>query len=319
MRYLSLDFGTAVPQVQTTIGSMIVSAKKPVQEGEASSERPVCGVIMPISETATHSEPHWQNVQTLLHRAISLAGFEPRNVWESTATDRISERIIGNIFQVPIAVADITDLNPNVMLELGLRLAPKKPTIVIATLGSAIPFDIRDFHTSFYPADMNMLGMEDFFRRLGKVLQDKMAISKTDNYTPFLGSVIVNVASPEMREVGVNDLLLSRLDEVAHRLISVEASVKRPRNVAGSSANRPRSSAPATSGTIEVSMPVAAIDEFSNEVLALYEVDDVSRKSTRNGVALLRLAYSESDDRFALDTKVSEIAERFGGELEVPF
>src|SRR4051794_3026748 len=93
-------------------------------------EGPICGVIMPISATANLSEQHWQNLQTLLHRAIAAAGFSPRNVWESTSTDRISERIIGNIFQVPIAVADISDLNPNVMLELGLRLASKKPTIV---------------------------------------------------------------------------------------------------------------------------------------------------------------------------------------------
>jgi hypothetical protein len=274
---------------------------------------------MPISETASHSEPHWQNVQTLLHRAISLAGFDPRNVWESTATDRISERIIGNIFQVPIAVADITDLNPNVMLELGLRLASKKPTVVIATLGSTIPFDIRDFHTSFYPADMNMLGMEDFFRKIGKVLQEKLAISKTEKYTPFLGSVIVDVASPEMREVGVNDLLLSRLEEVSNRLISVEASVKRPRGSPGASSARARSSPTPTSGNIEVSMPIAAIDDFSNEVMTLYEIDDVSRKSTRNGVSKLILAYSDAGDRFELDTKVSEIAEKFGGELEIPF
>ena len=91
--------------------------------GEKSKDLPVCGLILPISETANHSEEHWTNIRTLLHRGIAAAGFDPQNVWENTSKDRISERIIGNIFQVPLAVADISDLNPNVMLELGLRLA----------------------------------------------------------------------------------------------------------------------------------------------------------------------------------------------------
>jgi len=110
-------------------------------KGRPSSEpNSECGVIMPISATSSHSEEHWRKVQTLLHRGISDAGFTPRNVWESPTSDRISERIIGSIFEVPIAVADISDLNPNVMLELGLRLASKRPTVVVANTGGEIPF-----------------------------------------------------------------------------------------------------------------------------------------------------------------------------------
>jgi hypothetical protein len=183
----------------------------------------VCGVIMPISATANQAEAHWADVQTLLHRAIKDAGFIPVNVWENSAADRVSERIIANIFEQTLIVADISDLNPNVMLELGLRLASKKPTIVIVNSGGVIPFDIRDFHVISYPTDLNMLGMEKFFRTLSTVLKEKAAAYGSDEYQPFLGKVVVDVISPGHREVSFDVAIFGKLDEIGTRLSKIES------------------------------------------------------------------------------------------------
>jgi len=285
-------------------------------DGDIQNANPVCGVIMPISETATHTELHWQSIQTLLHRAIVTAGFTAKNVWEGT-TDRISERIIANIFQMPIVLADITDLNPNVMLELGLRLASKRPTVVIATTASVIPFDIRDFHAVLYPADMNMLGMEDFFKRLGRVLQDKYRAMQSETYVSFLGNVIVDVASPETREVGVNDIILTRLDDISSRLRSVESMSKLVRNPV-SNAVAHRSSKP-LSGSVYVIVPEANVDDFTKVAMELFEVDIVQMKSSKSGMINLEVMWSGGDGHFAMDNKISEIAARFGGDTDLPF
>lgn len=135
-------------------------------------ERICCGVVMPISATSNHVETHWKDVLKLLHRAISNAGFEPVNVWESSSNDRISERIVGNLFNLPLVVVDISDLNPNVMFELGLRLSSKKPTIVVCNSGGEIPFDIRDFEALFYPTDLNIIQIEEFFSKLEKSIKE---------------------------------------------------------------------------------------------------------------------------------------------------
>ncbi|WP_333612045.1 hypothetical protein [Brevundimonas bullata] len=108
---------------------------KPVE----SDKQPACGIIMPISATDNFSEKHWSNVQSLLHRAIRQADFIPVNVWAGEVIDRISERIIGNIFSHDIVVVDTSDLNPNVMLELGLRLASKKTYGSISRKGRYYP------------------------------------------------------------------------------------------------------------------------------------------------------------------------------------
>jgi hypothetical protein len=295
----------------------------PLRRKAASEVKTLCGVIMPISATLTHSEEHWRSVQTLLHRGIDAAGFEPRNVWESASTDRISERIIGNIFEVPIAVVDVSDLNPNVMLELGLRLASKKPTVVVANEGGDIPFDIRDFHATFYPPDMNMLGMEDFFRKLGKVLQEKHTAYSSESYTPFLGKVIVDVASPQTRELGLNELLLSRLEEISARLGSVELVVRRPRpSPSGGVPNRnARRAFPDGNarGTVEVEIPAGLAGAFINDALELFEIDEVTTKSEGDGKATLSVHFSGAQSHSAAWELVSNLAQKHGGEMEMPF
>jgi hypothetical protein len=181
-----------------------------------------CGLIMPISQTAQHSEQHWADVQLLLHRGIEKAGMKPINVWAGDLKDRVSERIVGNIFRHDVVVADISDLNPNVMLELGLRLASKKPTIVVVELGGVIPFDIRDFHAIQYPSDLNILGMENFFDVFAKTLKSKLDGYVSGNYKPFLGEVVVEVLEPSTKNVSIDNIVVERLDEIGRRLSVIE-------------------------------------------------------------------------------------------------
>lgn len=272
---------------------------------------PICGVIMPISATVNHSEQHWLDVQTLLHRVIENAGFEAKNVWESVLTDRVSERIIGNIFQVPIAVADISDLNPNVMLELGLRLASKKPTIVIVNSGGEIPFDIRDFHALFYPSNLNILEMEDFFKKITKLLNEKYKLYKAENYQPFLGNVIVDVASPETREVGANQIIMERLDSLATEIRRLDR---------GRSSYVPASQNPTRfNGSIAYRIPELAYDNFYSEARPLWEVDHIVIKEVNDGMVSGLITFSGATSMSDVYDKIEKILINLGGEIDVPF
>lgn len=289
-----------------------------VVNDRSKSDHVICGVIMPISATENHTDEQWIAIQTLVHRGISLAGFTPQNVWENISTDRISERIIGNIFNFPLAVADISDLNPNVMLELGLRLASKKPTIVIVNEGGTIPFDIRDFHAIFYPADMNMLEMEEFFNKLSKALKDKHNAYSSSKYTPFLSNVIVDVASPETRELGLNDLIISKLEDMSQRLQSVESIYRQNLHIIGQSSNRIRTLQPSESGRIIAEIPDDNVDSFSKDAMELYEIDKFEISSLREGFSQVILYYSGG--RYSsVHSLLAEIAAKYGGEMEVPF
>lgn len=196
--------------------------KPKVAETSPARDTLECGLIMPISETASHTSSHWANVLSLHHRAIRLAGLTPLNVWENASIDRITPRIIGNIFKTNIALCDISDKNPNVMFELGMRLASKKPTIIVAEFDTKIPFDIADFEILFYPGDLNILGMEEYFDSVSECLKRKSEAYSSGSYVPFLADIQIDVLEPKGRAVPFEELVVNSLDSISSRISVLE-------------------------------------------------------------------------------------------------
>lgn len=68
-------------------------------------------------------------------------GYEVRRSDDDDRPGMISDRIIHDIINADLVVADLTDLNPNVFYELGIRHAALKPTVHIVKVGTKLPFD----------------------------------------------------------------------------------------------------------------------------------------------------------------------------------
>ncbi len=226
-------------------------------------DAPVCGLIMPISATENHDEKHWAAVQTLLHRGIRKAGLQPANVWEGV-NDRISKRIVSNIFRQDIVVADISDLNPNVMLELGLRLASKKPTVIVFEQGGKIPFDIGDVGALPYPGNLNILEMEAFFEKFSALLTARLAAFADGTYEPYLGDVVVEVLEPQTKEVSIGEAVLERLEEMARRMSRLEKSSTFSHYPPSRARDAIRAPNP---NRLQVSIPVENVDAFERRPL----------------------------------------------------
>jgi nucleoside 2-deoxyribosyltransferase len=67
-----------------------------------------------------------------------------------TKTGSINKSVIQHIYNADLVIADLTDLNPNVFYELGVRHALRNGTILVALEGTKLPFDVGDLRAIFY-------------------------------------------------------------------------------------------------------------------------------------------------------------------------
>lgn len=65
-------------------------------------------------------------------------------------TGSINKKVIQHIYTADVVVADLTELNPNVFYELGVRHSLRNGTILVALEGTKLPFDIQDLNVVFY-------------------------------------------------------------------------------------------------------------------------------------------------------------------------
>ena len=131
-----------------------------------------CFVIMPFSESSdTHSEEYWNlHYRDFLKPLIEEVPGLTASRSQPLRGDIIRE-IITHLVSDPIVVADLTDANPNVYWELGVRQSFMHGTITIAELGTRLPSDIGSKGTLFYHAQ-DHIKMEGFRKGFKRALED---------------------------------------------------------------------------------------------------------------------------------------------------
>lgn len=102
-----------------------------------------CFVIMPFTEkTGIYSFGFFGEVlKSLITPALTDAGFEVRTALRQ-GTEIIHSTIVNEIIEADMCVCDLTEHNPNVLFELGMRLANEKPVALIHADGTLRVFDV---------------------------------------------------------------------------------------------------------------------------------------------------------------------------------
>lgn len=148
-----------------------------------------CGIIMPIAQHSDYHQDHWKDVLNILIEAINETEFEPSLVSDDPAIGLIHDRIVTNLYSNEIVICDVSSKNPNVMFELGLRLAFDKPTIIIKDELTGFSFDTGIIEHIPYPSSLRFSQIVHFKAELIKRIKATYETSKTDtNYSPFLKS-----------------------------------------------------------------------------------------------------------------------------------
>lgn len=184
-------------------------------------QKKVCGIVMPISEIEGLPKSHWDEVYTIISDSIESAGFTPNLVSNSEDIGVIQKRIVQNLYENPIVVCDVSAKNPNVMFELGLRLAFDKPTIIIKDDKTSYSFDTSPIEHLEYPRDLRFSKIKDFGDKLASKIESTYQKSVSDkDYSTFLKHFgTFKVAKIETEEVTKEDLLMEEMKSIRHLIL----------------------------------------------------------------------------------------------------
>lgn len=103
----------------------------------------VCFVIMPFGErSGRYPNGFFSEVlNSLIIPAATEAGFEVRTA-NRQGTEIIHATIVNEVLGADLAICDLTEHNPNVLFELGMRLAHEKPVALVHAEGTERVFDV---------------------------------------------------------------------------------------------------------------------------------------------------------------------------------
>ena len=150
-------------------------------------KKPTCGIVMPISAIDGCTEQHWDDVLEIITDVAEAAGFEPNLVSNADDIGIIQKRIIQNLYDNPMVICDVSGKNPNVMFELGIRLAFDKPTIIVKDDKTAYSFDTAPIEHIEYPRDRRFGKIVDFKNKLKEKMEGTHHRATHDtNFTTFL-------------------------------------------------------------------------------------------------------------------------------------
>lgn len=190
--------------------------KKETAKKQEEIEEKICGLVMPISAIDGCDEQHWLDVKEILEDAIKSAGFSANLVSYADEAGIIQKRIIRNLYNNPIVVCDVSGKNPNVMFELGMRLAFDKPTIIIKDDKTSYSFDTSPIEHLEYPRDLRFSKIVDFKNELERKIVATFKKSTEDkDYTAFLKHFgTFKIAQLETTEVSEEKYILEELKDI---------------------------------------------------------------------------------------------------------
>ena len=201
------------------------SKSQPVNEKpELPTSKPTCGIVMPITVHPPFVNNHWIDVRSILDSAIDKAGFVPRLVSDAAAIGIIHARIATNLYKDPIIVCDVSGHNPNVMLELGIRLA-LKPVVIVKDDQTPFTFDTAPIEHLEYPRDLRHGKIEEFKDRLADSIRATYDQAEEHGYKSFLQSFAIKVPELQTQAVSPSELAL---DEIRDHLRLISRRVVAP-------------------------------------------------------------------------------------------
>ncbi|MBZ5697770.1 MAG: hypothetical protein LAN18_04415 [Acidobacteriia bacterium] len=143
-KFLGITSGTVVVAAESSADSTATAAPGTVTLAEAAGTSKLTAfVIMPFVERDSKHAPGFfpEVLRSLITPAAKDSSFTVKTA-NRQGSDLIQSTIVNDLMEADLVIADLTEHNPNVMFELGVRMAEDKPVVLIKAQGTGPLFDI---------------------------------------------------------------------------------------------------------------------------------------------------------------------------------
>lgn len=157
-----------------------------------------CFVIMPIGSGDAY-QAYRNRYERIIKPAVEGLRVDDQQVFRCvradfvTTTGSITRDLLRRLYRSDAVVADLTDLNPNVFYELGVRHALRSGTILIALKGTRLPFDVGDLRV--IPYEDRVGGEDEAIPQIQDMLKSLLGEERQQD-SPVLHAI------PELAELG---------------------------------------------------------------------------------------------------------------------
>jgi len=129
----------------------------------------------------------------------------------------ITNQVIQHLIDDDLVVANLTGLNANVMYELAVRHATRKPIVSLIEESTPIPFDVADDRMIRFVNDMK--GVEEVIPKFASMVKEALNTPEPDN--PIYRAVESKVMKEISRDAGqgATAYVIERLEKVEHLLL----------------------------------------------------------------------------------------------------
>lgn len=174
-----------------------------------------CFIITPLGDIESEIRRKANGlIDSVIRPVLKTEDYEVITPHEIDTPGSITNQVIKLLLEVDLVIANLTELNPNVMYELAVRHAKRLPVVCLVERHTKLPFDIATERTLFY--DNDMAGVETLKPKLLSTIRSAILDTELDN--PIYRVVKDTIMREVVRQDDAQSYVLSKLDEISSRL-----------------------------------------------------------------------------------------------------
>jgi len=185
---------------------------------EANPDAPKsCFIVTPIGEPNSEiNQKAFGLIKAVMQPVLEKFNYKPIAASDISVPGSINKQIIIRLYEDDLVIANLTGLNPNVMYELAVRHAVKKPVVIMAEKGTKLPFDLVDQRCIFYSDTLH--GVDAAKDSLEAFLASALTEEQITN--PIYDSLQEQKILKDISEVDKPlSYILERLDQLENNLL----------------------------------------------------------------------------------------------------